>query len=114
MKILFILLSLSLVLNFNAQVNLTSSNIPIIVVTTPIGQEINDLTRIVCDMGIIDNGIGNTNLITDPYNSYNGKISIEIRGSTSQQYPKKSYGFETQDLFGANFNTPLLGLAIRK
>ena len=111
MKILFILLSLSLVLNFNAQVNLTSSNIPIIVVTTPIGQEINDLTRIVCDMGIIDNGIGNINLITDPYNNYNGKISIEIRGSTSQQYPKKSYGFETQDLFGANLNTPLLGLA---
>jgi len=107
---LLLLFFLLLSLTSRVQVNLTSSTIPIVIITTPIGEEINDITRIVCDMGVIDHGFGNINLINDPYNDYNGKISIEIRGSTSQQYPKKSYGFETQDLLGANLNTPLLGL----
>ena len=88
----------------SAQVNLTSSNLPIVVITQPSGQTINDAARIVCDMGIIYNGVGATNLINNPYNNYNGKIAIEVRGSTSQQYPKKSYGFETQDALGANNN----------
>jgi hypothetical protein len=97
-------------LPIKSQVNLTTSNLPIVVITTPIGQEINDVSRIICDMGAIDNGVGVMNNITDPYNAYDGKIAIEIRGSTSQQYPKKSYGFETQDPLGANLNVPLLGL----
>ena len=75
------------------------------------GQFINDANRIVCDMGIIDNSTS-LNLINDPFNGYNGKIAIEIRGSTSQQYPKKSYGFETQTILGTNNNVSLLGLPI--
>lgn len=110
MKKLLLFLSLFIALSAQSQVTLTSSNIPIIVITTPIGQSINDQTRIVCNMGVIDNGLGMINELSDPYNNYNGNISIEIRGSTSQQYPKKSYGFETQDALGANLNTPLLGL----
>lgn len=92
-----------------AQVNLTSTPLPIVKIYTPPGEQINDNTRIVCDMGVIDNASG-TNLISDPYNNYNGKIAIEIRGSTSQQYPKKSYGFETQTPLGANNNVTLMGL----
>lgn len=111
-KILLFLILNMLHLTLRSQVNLTTSNLPIVVITTPLGQEINDANRIVCDMGVIDNGIGLINSIADPYNEYNGKIAIEIRGSTSQQYPKKSYGFETQDLLGANLNVPLLGLPI--
>ena len=61
-------------------------------------------------MRIIDNGIGNINNITDPYNDYDGRIEIEIRGSTSQQYPKKGYGFETQDSLGIKLNSPIMGL----
>ena len=95
-----------------SQVTFTDSNLPIVVITQPSGQFINDLTRIVCDMGVIDNGPGIRNYMVNPYNNYNGKIAIEVRGSTSQQYPKKSYGFETQDLLGANNNVPLLGLPI--
>jgi hypothetical protein len=106
---LFILLVLS---NLNAQVTFTDSNLPIVVITTPVGQQINDVTRIVCDMGVIDNGPGVRNYLVNPYNNYNGKIAIEVRGSTSQQYPKKSYGFETQDALGLNYNVPLLGLPI--
>lgn len=39
-------------------------------------------------MGIINNGLGMRNYLTDPYNDYFGDIGIELRGSTSQQYPK--------------------------
>lgn len=94
------------------QVTLTDSNLPIVVVTVPSGQVINDDTRVVCDMGVIDNPGGARNYVTDPYNDYNGKISIEMRGSTSQQYPKKNYGFETQDISGANNNVSLMGLPV--
>lgn len=89
---------------------LTSSNLPIVVITTPQGQNIVDDPRIVCHMGIINNGQGNTNNINDPYNNYDGNIAIEIRGSTSQQYPKKGYGFETQDSLGMNAQVGLLGM----
>lgn len=95
-----------------SQVTFTDSNLPIVVITQPPGQTINDVTRIVCDMGVIDNGPGVRNYLVNPYNNYNGKVAIEVRGSTSQQYPKKSYGFETQDLFGMNNNVSLLGLPI--
>jgi hypothetical protein len=88
---------------------LTTSNLPIVVITTPVGQTIMDDPRIVCHMGIIRNATG-TNNITDPYNHYDGNIAIEIRGSTSQQYPKKGYGFETQNALGMNLQVGLLGM----
>ena len=53
---------------------LTTSNLPIVVINTN-GQTIVDDPRIVCDMGIIDNGFGVMNSISDPFNDYNGKIS---------------------------------------
>jgi len=91
-----------------AQVDFISSNIPIIIIETN-GQEILDDPRIVADMKIIDNG-ENINYISDPANDYNGKISIEIRGSSSQSFPKKQYGFETQNNDGSNNNVSLLGM----
>lgn len=87
----------------------SDSNLPIIVINTG-GQTIVDDPRIVCDMGIIYNGPGIRNYLSDPFNDYDGLVDIEIRGSSSQQYPKKSYGFETQDSAGNNLNTQLLGM----
>ena len=69
----------------------STSNLPIVVINTN-GQTIVDDPRIVCDMGVINNGFGVINSITDPFNDYNGKISIEYRGSSSLSFPKKSYG----------------------
>lgn len=109
--VLLLVIILSTFLGYS-QVTLTDSNLPIVVITQPPGQTINDAARIVCDMGVIDNGTGVRNYMTDSFSNYNGKIAIEVRGSTSQQYPKKSYGFETQDALGMNFNVPLLGLPI--
>jgi hypothetical protein len=58
----------------------------------------------------ITNNIDSTNHVNDPPNGYNGYISIEIRGSSSQMFPKKSYALETQDSLGANNNVSLLGM----
>ncbi len=89
--------------------NFTSSNLPIIIIYTN-GQEILDSPKINSHMGIIDNGEGNRNFISDSLNGYNGNISIEIRGATSQSFPKKQYSFETQDSTGENNNVVLLGM----
>ncbi|GAI59402.1 unnamed protein product, partial [marine sediment metagenome] len=77
----------------------TSSDLPIVVINTH-GQDIVDEIRIVADMGIIDNGKGQRNYINDPFNDYNGRIAIELRGSATLYYPKKQYRFETQDSLG--------------
>ncbi len=61
-------------------------------------------------MGIIDNGPGQRNSPGDPFNGYNGKIGIEVRGSSSQAFPKKQYAVETRDSLGNERNVPLLGL----
>jgi hypothetical protein len=87
----------------------TSSNLPIVVIDTH-GQTIVDEPKITADMGIIDNGEGVRNYLTDPFNNYDGSIGIEIRGSSSQQFPKKQYGVETRDSAGADMNVSLLGL----
>jgi len=88
---------------------LDSSNLPIVIINT-FGQEIVDDPRIVAHMGIIDNGPEQRNFLTDSYNNYDGQISIEIRGSSTQMFPKKQYALETQDENGNNLNVSLLGL----
>ena len=95
----------------NPLVNFTSSNLPIVIINTH-GQTIPDETRIIADMGIIYNGAGQRNNVTDPANNYSGKISIELRGSSSQMFPKKQYALETQDNLGNNLNVSLLGMPV--
>ena len=85
------------------------SNLPIVIINTN-NQSIPDEPKITVDMGIIYNGIGNRNYITDPWNSYNGKIGIEVRGSSSQWFPKKGYGFECQDVNGFAIDSSILGM----
>jgi len=87
----------------------TSSNLPIIIIETN-GQIIPDEPGVTVDLGIIDNGVGQINLISDPFNDYSGEVYIEIRGSSSQSFPKKSYSFETRDSLGMNNNVSLLNL----
>ena len=86
-----------------------SSKLPIVIINTG-GISIPDDPKVMADMQIIDNGPGIINSTTDPANGYAGKIGIEIRGSSSQTFPKKSYGFETWDASGADINVPLLGM----
>lgn len=94
---------------FQPPIIFTTFNLPIVVINTN-GQNIADDPRITCDMGIINNGTGAINLLNDSFNDYDGKISIEYRGSSSQTFPKKSYALETQDINGNNNNVSLLGM----
>ena len=90
-------------------VDFTSSDLPVVIIDTH-GQNIPDYIKIIADMGIIYNGPGQRNNVTDPHNNYSGKIAIELRGSSSQMFPKKQYALETQDALGNNLNVPLLGM----
>lgn len=87
----------------------TSSNLPLVILNTN-GQSIMDEPKISANMGIIWNGPGKRNSLTDPKNNYNGNIGIETRGSSSQGFPKKSYGFETKSLNMVDMDISLLGL----
>ena len=93
---------------FEPPVFLTESNLPIIQINTN-GQTIIDDPKIVAHMKIINqSGI---NHIDDLPNEYDGRIGIELRGSSSQRrFDKKSYGLETQLSNGDNNNVPLLGM----
>jgi len=112
MRILFVFACLAGYLEVGAQVDavvpFTSSNLPIVVINTD-GQSIMDEPKITATMGIIDNGAARNN-VSDPYNNYDGKIGIEIRGSSSQMFPKKQYGIELRDELGEGVASSLLSL----
>lgn len=92
----------------DALVPFTSSNLPIVVINTD-GLPVYDDPKITADMGIIDNG-ASRNKLTDPFNGFSGKIGIEIRGSSSQMFPKKQYGIELRDENGTGMAASLLGM----
>lgn len=87
---------------------LTESNLPIVYIDTR-GQQIPDDPKITARMGIINNGVG-LNRITDAPNVYWGEIGIELRGNSSQEFPKKPYSLELRDTLGNEVNRPLLGM----
>ena len=104
----------------NAQI-LTDSNLPIVVISTDLHTQTNqpldilDDPRIGASMQIISRPNGARNYLTDvatpEFLNYNGRISIEIRGSSSQATDKKGYGFTTllaDNL--SNNNISLLGM----
>ena len=85
------------------------TSLPLIRINTQ-NQQIVDDPRIIAAMQIVDNGPEVTNFWDDPATDYDGRISIEIRGASSQFFDKKNYGFETQDENGDNNNVSLLGM----
>ncbi len=92
-----------------SQIPYFETTLPIIIINTN-GVSIVDEPKINAAMGIIYNGTGEVNKTTDSFNHYNGKIGIEIRGNSSQAFPKKSYAVETRDQSGENLDVSLLGL----
>lgn len=117
LAIVFVTLSLTKVYSqvFN------SSNLPIVIVNTDIdpntGQpiEIPDEPKVLATMKIIFRPDGSRNYMSDQNNpaylNYDGRIGIEIRGSTSQYLPKKPYGLTTlQSDNVSNNNVELLGM----
>lgn len=73
----------------------SSSNLPIVKIETQ-GKEVPDEPKIQARLRIIDKGNGQTNLVNDPPNVYEGFIGIERRGASSGNYPQASYAIETR------------------
>jgi CotH kinase protein/Lamin Tail Domain/Secretion system C-terminal sorting domain len=93
----------------------TDSNLPIVIINTDGGITIPDSPRIFASMKIISRGAGLRNWLTDQttpaYLNYDGRINIEIRGSSSQTLPKNQYGFTTYKKDNiTKSDVPLLGL----
>lgn len=116
MRFAFLTLSLSLlVFGPSAAQTFTDSNLPIVIINTDNSAEIMDSPRIFATMKIISRGGGERNWLEDQNNlaylNYNGRISIEIRGSSSQFTEKKQYALTTlmQDNL-TNNNVKLLGM----
>jgi spore coat protein CotH len=98
----------------------TDSNLPIVIITTDLDQnnqplEILDDPKILASMKIIKRPDGSRNYLSDQnttaYLNYNGRIGIEIRGSSSQALPKKGYGLTTLKADNvSNNNVSILGM----
>ena len=99
----------------SAAQSFTNSNLPIVIINTDYGREIVDDPRVMATMKIIYRGPGERNYLSDQgnpaYLDYDGRIDIEIRGSSSQAFSKKQYGFSTRlsDDISSN-NVSLLGM----
>lgn len=85
------------------------SHLPLILIETH-GATIRSEEKVMADLRIVDNGPGNINQCDDQPNGYQGKIGIEYRGSSSMQFPKRNYGFETRTVTGTDSAVSLLGL----
>ena len=113
-KVLFIGILIFGVLVAKAQY-ITSSNLPIVIITTDNGANIPDEPKIGATMKILYVNDTTINYLSNQddtaYLNYYGRIGIERRGSTSQGHSKKPYGFETRldDDVTAN-NVSLMGL----
>lgn len=91
---------------FNPPITFYNSTLPIVVLNTN-NVEIPDEPKIHATMGIIFNGDGNVNTISDPFNEFYGEIGIERRGSSSNGFPMKSYGLETRGPDSSNYNVSI-------
>jgi len=109
-KTLSILISTLLITCAGMSQNLPfSSNLPIVYIDT-YGGEIKDSPRIKAGLEIAWKENGDQNSTSDPRNHFKGDMKIEFRGSSSQMFPKKSYGFELKDELGEDMDFPLLGM----
>lgn len=99
----------------------TDSNLPIVIITTDTDPltgsplAILDDPKVLATMKIIKRPDGSRNYLTDEntteYLNYNGRIGIELRGSTSQELRKKPYGLTTLKADNtSNNNVSILGM----
>ena len=114
MKRLIVILLLLIPLLSVAQ-TFTDSNLPIVVIETDGHVNIPDEPKVLGTMKIIWHQDGSRNYLTDINNpeflNYDGRIGIEIRGSSSQMLQKKPYGLETLQADNVtNNNVSILGM----
>ncbi|MBV43014.1 MAG: spore coat protein CotH [Crocinitomicaceae bacterium] len=110
---LLLLLVSCTTIELNAQTSFSfetfeGSRLPLVLINT--SDTIVDEPRVIAAMKIIHQEGGGMNHPYDDPTDYNGRISIEIRGNTSQSFPKRSFALETQDSLGNNNNVSVLGM----
>ena len=93
----------------------TDSNLPIVIIHTDNNVPIPDEPKVLGDMKIIWHQDGSRNYVSDQnipeFLNYDGRIGIEIRGSSSQMLQKKQYGLETLQADNVtNNNVSILGM----
>ena len=115
MKRFIVILSFLLIPLLSFAQILTDSNLPIVIIETDGGVPIPNEPKVLGNMKIIWHQDGSRNYLSDANNpaflNYDGRIGIEIRGSSSQMLSKKPYGLETlMDDDITNNNVSLLGM----
>lgn len=85
-----------------------SSTMPIMVLQTN-GIDVPDEPKIPARLRVIDNGPGMMNELNGATTGYDGWVGIEVRGSSSQSFPKVGYAVETRTEDGEDLEVSLLG-----
>ncbi len=88
-------------------------NLPVLIIDTW-GQTIGNEIKITANLKVVDNGPGQLNNFYEPATGYDSFIGIEIRGQSSQMFPKKSYSIETRDELGDGIDVSLLDLPLEE
>lgn len=86
-----------------------TSHLPLVVINTW-GGYIPAEPKVDAWIKVINKGPGQINNVNDPGTDFEGNIGIEIRGQSSQMFPKKSYGFETRNVLKEDSSVSLLGM----
>ena len=115
MKNFVLILSLLLAPLLSFAQTFTDSNLPIVIIETDGGVAIPDEPKVLGSMKIIWHQDGSRNYLSDQNNpeflNYDGRIGIEIRGSSSAMLSKKPYGLETLEADNVtNNNVSILGM----
>ena len=84
-------------------------NLPIVTIDT-FGRRIPNEPKIPARIKVIYDQSGGRNALNSRHVDFEGKIGIELRGKTSQHFPKKQYGVEIQDDNGNDKDVSLLQL----
>ncbi len=107
---LLILLCVFVSLN-KAHAQLSESNFPIFIIDTK-GQKISDNPKINVSLKVVYNGEGKKNTLSSTVFHYNNAAGIELRGSSSQGFPKKPYSIELRNDKGEDNPFALCGFPI--
>jgi len=86
----------------------TSSNLPIVIINT--NNQTIDTSDILVKMGIIYNGTGQRNTVTDSWNNYNGYTTMHVRGNSTMYFEKQSYSLKTCDASENQLDVSILGM----
>jgi hypothetical protein len=84
------------------------SKLPLVVISAP--RAIRNDPKVNARMRVIHRPGRRANNVSDRPNEYAGRIGIELRGHSSQMFPKKSYGLELRDRRGEGRDVGVLGM----